>query len=312
MRAKSDLPVALLMGPTAAGKTDIAVRLVEQANMEIISVDSALIYRGMDIGTAKPDAETLQRAPHFLIDIRDPSEAYSAAEFVSDASRLITEIHARGNIPLLCGGTMLYFRAVTEGLSELPKADEAIRQALIDEAEEKGWQVMHAELEKIDPQAATRIHQNDPQRIQRALEIYRITGISMSDWLQQNRPRGLDYHFIRQVVAPQDRSVLHQRIEQRFDLMLKQGLIDEVEGLRARGDLDLGKPSMRSVGYRQIWQYLDGEYRLEEARLKGIYATRQLAKRQLTWLRAVQGAQWYDPQDSSNIERLMGEFSIKA
>jgi len=300
------------MGPTAAGKTDIAVRLVEQANMEIISVDSALVYRGMDIGTAKPDADTLQRAPHFLIDIRDPSEAYSAAEFVSDASRLITEIHARGNIPLLCGGTMLYFRAVTEGLSELPKADESIRQALIDEAKEKGWQVMHAGLQEIDPQAAARIHPNDPQRIQRALEIYRITGISMSDWLEQNKPEGLAYRFIKQVVSPQDRSVLHQRIEQRFDQMLSQGLVEEVEKLRARGDLDLDKPSMRSVGYRQIWQYLDGEYSLEEARLKGIYATRQLAKRQLTWLRAVQGAQWFDPLNSSNIERLMGEFSIKA
>jgi tRNA dimethylallyltransferase len=268
-------PVVLLMGPTAAGKTDIAVQLAEQGNFEIISVDSALVYREMNIGTAKPDAETLERAPHFLIDIRDPAQAYSAAEFVSDAGQLITEIHDRGNTPLLCGGTMLYFRAITEGLSELPKADEEIRQALIDEASDIGWAAMHAQLMSIDPEAANRIHPNDPQRIQRALEIFRITG-------------------------------------QRFDQMLAQGFVEEVEKLRLRPDLNLNKPSMRSVGYRQIWQYLDGEFELEKARLKAIVATRQLAKRQFTWLRAVQDAQWTDTLNSSDITRLIGDISSKA
>jgi tRNA dimethylallyltransferase len=305
-------PVVLLMGPTAAGKTDIAVQLAEQGNFEIISVDSALVYREMNIGTAKPDAETLERAPHFLIDIRDPAQAYSAAEFVSDAGQLITEIHDRGNTPLLCGGTMLYFRAITEGLSELPRADEEIRQALIDEASDIGWAAMHAQLMSIDPEAANRIHPNDPQRIQRALEIFRITGVSMSDWLKQNKPEGLPHRFIKQIVAPADRSVLHQRIEQRFDQMLAQGFVEEVEKLRLRPDLNLNKPSMRSVGYRQIWQYLDGEFELEKARLKAIVATRQLAKRQFTWLRAVQDAQWTDTLNSSDITRLIGDISSKA
>jgi len=305
-------PVVLLMGPTAAGKTDIAVQLVEQGSFEIVSVDSALVYRDMNIGTAKPDAQTLERAPHFLIDIRDPAQAYSAAEFANDAGQLITEIHNRGNTPLLCGGTMLYFRAITEGLSELPRADEEIRQALIDEASDKGWTAMHAQLMSIDPEAANRIHPNDPQRIQRALEIFRITGMSMSDWLQRNKPEGLPYHFIKLVVAPTDRSVLHQRIEQRFDQMLVQGFVEEVEKLRLRSDLNLDKPSMRSVGYRQIWQYLDGEFELEEARLKGIAATRQLAKRQFTWLRAIRDVQWTDSLNSSDIVRLIGDISAKA
>ena len=307
-----DQPVFLLMGPTAAGKTDIAVQLVQQANFEIISVDSALIYKGMDIGTAKPDAQTLSIAPHFLIDIRDPAESYSAAEFVSDASQLIQEIHARGNLPLLCGGTMLYFKALTEGLSELPRADESVRQQLMDQANERGWAAMHEELRTLDPEAAARIHPNDPQRIQRALEIHRITGMAMSEWLKQNKPAGLPYQFIRQIIAPQDRSILHQRIEQRFDQMLAAGFVEEVIGLRQRGDLDLEKPSMRSVGYRQIWQHLDGDYDLQEARLKGIYASRQLAKRQLTWLRATADARWADPTKPSEIERLIGEFLANA
>jgi len=308
----NDQPVILLMGPTAAGKTDVAVQLAEQGGFEIISVDSALVYREMDIGTAKPDAEILERAPHFLIDIRDPAQAYSAAEFVNDAGQLIKEIQGRGNTALLCGGTMLYFRAITEGLSELPKADETIRQDLIDEAADKGWQAMHDQLAEIDPEAAQRIHPNDPQRIQRALEIFRITGMSMSHWLQQNKPEGLPYRFIKHVLAPADRSVLHQRIEQRFDQMLAQGFVEEVEKLRSRSDLDLEKPSMRSVGYRQIWQYLDGDYGLEDARMKGIVATRQLAKRQFTWLRAIQDASWADSLNSSDIARLIGDISAKA
>jgi tRNA dimethylallyltransferase len=297
------------MGPTAAGKTDIAVELAGQGGYEIISVDSALVYRGMDIGTAKPDPGTLARAPHFLIDIRDPVEAYSAAEFVNDAEHLISAIHQRGNIPLLCGGTMLYFRALTEGLSELPAADDDVRHELAAEAELCGWDAMHQQLKTIDPESAARIHPNDPQRIQRALEIYRITGSSMTDWLRHNKPQGLGYDFRHYVVAPADRSLLHQRIEQRFDRMLQDGFIDEVETLRRRSDLDLEKPSMRAVGYRQIWQYLDGEYDLAEARLKGIYATRQLAKRQFTWLRGLKKGRWYDPNNSAETKRLMDEIS---
>jgi len=305
-------PVVLLMGPTAAGKTDLAIEMVERFNMEIISVDSAQIYRGMDIGTAKPDAATLRRAPHHLIDIRDPAEAYSAAEFVTDAEQLIQDILARGKLPLLCGGTMLYFRAITEGLSELPRADESTRQTLEQEAQEKGWHTMHAHLKQLDPEAAGRIHPNDPQRIQRALEVYRITGIPLSEWTRRNRPAGLPYQYLKIVISPEDRSVLHQRIEARFDQMLAAGFVDEVRRLRQRGDLDLGKPSMRCVGYRQIWEALDGRYSLDEARLKGIYATRQLAKRQLTWLRSMEGAGWYDPLDPTQIKGLMDEISANA
>ena len=286
--------VLLLMGPTAAGKTDLAVELAENFNMEIISVDSALIYREMDIGTAKPDAETLMRTCHHLIDIRDPAESYSAAEFFVASTVLIRDILVRGKIPLMVGGTMLYYRAIMEGLSKLPKADEAVRQRLLCEAEERGWLEMHRQLKRIDPQSASRIHPNDRQRIQRALEVYCITGDSMSDWIKSHQPGGLPYDFIKIAVSPEDRLVLHRRIENRFDNMLKQGFIDEVDKLKKRADLDLDKPSMRCVGYRQIWQYLDGEYSKEEARLRGIYASRQLAKRQLTWLRSIGRINWFD------------------
>lgn len=300
------------MGPTAAGKTELAVEMVERFNMEIISVDSAQIYREMDIGTAKPDAKTRRRAPHHLIDILDPAESYSAANFASDAGRLIKEIQAKGKVPLLCGGTMLYFRAIIEGLSELPEADEAIRQSLEVEAQAKGWQAMHAQLARVDPQSAQRIHPNDPQRIQRALEVYRISGVSLTDWTQCNQPQGLPYEFYKFVVSPEDRSILHQRIESRFDQMLSAGFVDEVKRLQQRGDLDLGKPSMRCVGYRQIWEALAGKYSLQEARLKGIIASRQLAKRQLTWLRSMDDVGWFDPLKSSEITRLMDEISSKA
>lgn len=286
--------VVLLMGPTAAGKTELAVELVENFNMEIISVDSALIYRQMDIGTAKPGAEILRRAFHHLIDIRDPAESYSVAEFSVAATALIRDILARGKVPLLVGGTMLYYQALTDGLSELPKANQAIRQILFREAQEKGWAQMHERLKRIDPESASRIHPNDSQRIQRALEIYRTTGDSMSNWIKAHQYGGLPYDFIKIAVSPEDRSVLHRRIEKRFDNMLKQGFVEEVERLKERGDLDLGKPSMRCVGYRQIWRYLDGEYGQQEARLKGIYASRQLAKRQLTWLRSILGINWFD------------------
>lgn len=300
--------VILLMGPTAAGKTELALEMVERFNMEIISVDSAQIYKGMDIGTAKPDAETLRQVPHHLIDIRDPAVAYSAAEFASDAGSLIEAIRARGKTPLLCGGTMLYYRAITDGLSELPQADEEIRQSLEEEAQVKGWQAMHEQLRQIDPESAGRIHPNDPQRIQRALEIHRITGMSLTDWIQQSPPQGLPYDFRRLVISPADRSILHQRIESRFDQMLEAGFIDEVEGLRSRTDLDLDKPSMRCVGYRQIWESLEGKYSMAEARLKGIYATRQLAKRQLTWLRSMPNAEWFDPLKYIDSKRLIDEI----
>jgi len=215
-------------------------------------------------------------------------------------------------VPLLCGGTMLYFRAITQGLSDLPRANEEIRQQLLDEATAEGWDAMHRQLQAVDPEAAGRIHPNDPQRIQRALEIYRVTGISMTQWLAENKPRGLGYDFRNYVLAPSGRSILHERIEQRFDHMLEYGFVEEVERLRSRGDLNLEKPSMRAVGYRQIWQYLEGDYGLDEARLKGIYATRQLAKRQYTWLRSMSDVNWFDPLKSSESERLIGEISSNA
>lgn len=300
--------VILLMGPTAAGKTDLALKLVEQFDMEIISVDSAQIYRGMDIGTAKPDAATLKRAPHHLLDIRDPSESYSVAEFVQDAQHHIEDIQQRGKTPVLCGGTMLYFKAITAGLSRLPASDAAIRKALDQEAAEKGGQAMHEMLRQVDPVSAGRIHVNDSQRIQRALEVYRLTGESLTEWTRNNPPRGLDFDFLKIAVSPQDRAILHERIEARFGRMLEAGLVAEVEQLRARGDLDLERPAMRCVGYRQIWQHLEGQYSLQEARSKAIYATRQLAKRQLTWLRAIPGLRWLDPAISSEISWLIDEI----
>ncbi len=282
------------MGPTAAGKTELAIELVEKFNMEIISMDSALVYRQMDIGTAKPSAEILRRAAHHLIDIRDPVEFYSVAEFSAAATVLIKDILSRGKVPLLVGGTMLYYRALTDGLSDLPKANEAIRQRLCREAQKKSWAQMHGQLRCIDPDSASRIHPNDSQRIQRALEVYRLTGNSMSNWIKAYQSVGLPYDFIKIAISPGDRSVLHHRIEKRFNDMLQQGFIEEVERLRERGDLNLEKPSMRCVGYRQIWQYLDGEFDKEEARLKGIHASRQLAKRQLTWLRSALDINWFD------------------
>lgn len=304
--------VVLLMGPTAVGKTALAVQLAESMNMEIISVDSALVYRGMDIGTAKPDKATLGRVPHHLIDIRDPSETYSAAAFIEDATDRIRDILDYGKIPLLCGGTMLYHRAITEGLSSLPSADKGIRRRLSQKAQKKGWQAMHERLAKIDPRAANRIHPNDPQRIQRALEVHEITGVSLSDWQDQHKPKGLPYNFIKVAVLPEDRGTLHQRIETRFDLMLEHGFIEEVEALRNRGDLGLDKPSMRCVGYRQLWEYLDGKHDLNEARLKGIYASRQLAKRQLNWLRSIPDIHRFGQQKSSHVIQFLGDIFEKS
>jgi tRNA dimethylallyltransferase len=293
-------PLAIaLMGPTAAGKTDLAIALHERINADIISVDSALIYRGMDIGTAKPTAEELRRAPHRLIDICDPAESYSAADFSRDARAAIEEIVAAGRTPLLVGGTMLYFKALLEGLSPMPPSDPAIRGAIEAEAQTLGWPALHAQLAEVDPVCAARLHPNHSQRICRALEVYRISGKPMSAW-QAGESNGLldSYRWIQIAVAPQERTVLHQRIARRFDKMLELGFIEEVEALYRRGDLHEQMPSMRAVGYRQVWQYLAGECDRPTMRERGIAATRQLAKRQITWLRGWHDLSWINTLDA--------------
>jgi tRNA dimethylallyltransferase len=287
------------MGPTASGKTGVAVDLVQRLPCEIISVDSAMVYRGMDIGTAKPDAATLAAAPHHLIDLIDPTQSYSAAQFRQDALRLMEEITARGNIPLLVGGTMLYFKALRQGLNDLPQADPATRASIDAMAAESGWPAVHAELARLDPATAARLNPADAQRIQRALEVCMLSGQTMSSLLEKDAIADLPYHVHALALLPGDRAVLHQRIAQRFDIMLAQGLIEEVEQLRRTGGLDLSLPSMRCVGYRQAWQYLDGEFDLSELREKGIAATRQLAKRQLTWLRGMEGVVGFDCLESN-------------
>ena len=277
------------MGPTASGKTALAVSLVERFPLEIISVDSALVYRGMDIGTAKPDAATLARAPHHLLDIRDPAEAYSAAAFRDDALRLMADIVARGRVPLLVGGTMLYFRALLQGLDDLPRADAALRKKLEVDAAARGWPALHAELAAVDPVTAARLAPNDSQRIGRALEIFRLSGKPMSALLDRAQSE-LPYRVLQLALIPSDRTVLHQRIAARFDAMLAEGLLDEVESLRRTCALKPDLPSMRAVGYRQAWACLDGAIDMKALREQGIAATRQLAKRQLTWLRSWPGA----------------------
>ncbi|MEN8166267.1 MAG: tRNA (adenosine(37)-N6)-dimethylallyltransferase MiaA [Pseudomonadota bacterium] len=289
-------PAIFLMGPTASGKTDLAVQLVERLPLEIISVDSALVYRGMDIGTAKPDPETLARAPHRLIDIRDPAESYSAAEFREDALSAMREITAAGLVPLLVGGTMLYFRALEHGLSDLPRADPAMRARLELELRNLGLPRLHQRLWELDPSAAQRIHPNDPQRILRALEVIGITGRPLSELQAASRGELLPYRLLKLVRSPRDRALLHQRIEKRFHRMLEQGLVDEVRRLLERGDLSPELPALRSVGYRQVIKHLLGELSWEEMTERGIIATRQLAKRQFTWLRADKGCCWLDEE----------------
>jgi tRNA dimethylallyltransferase len=281
-----------LMGPTASGKTELAASLVEHLPMEIISVDSALVYRGMDIGTAKPDAELLERAPHRLIDIRDPSEGYSAAEFRLDALREMADITRSGRIPLLVGGTMLYFRALLQGLSDLPKADPAIRARLESELSARGLAMLHERLLRLDPVAAQRIHANDPQRTLRALEVIEITGRPLSELQAEDDGEPLPYRVIKLVRAPSDRALLHQRIEVRLHQMLEAGFEGEVRGLLVRGGLSPSLPAMRSVGYRQMLNYLLGACSREEMVERAIIATRQLAKRQFTWLRSEAGCHW--------------------
>ncbi|MCP5141559.1 MAG: tRNA (adenosine(37)-N6)-dimethylallyltransferase MiaA [Chromatiales bacterium] len=281
----SDGRIVCLMGPTAAGKTDLAVAMVEAFGMDIVSVDSAMVYRGMDIGTAKPDTETLARAPHRLIDICDPADAYSAGRFRDDARREIAAIQAAGRTPLLVGGTMLYYRALLGGIAALPPSDPEVREPLLAELAELGAPALHTRLLAIDPVAGARIHPNDPQRIVRALEVHSISGRTLTDF-QNQTPPGWDGPVLKIAVMPESREVLHERIARRFHAMLDAGLIEEVEALHRRGDLNPELPSIRAVGYRQVWSYLAGEISHDTMIERGIIATRQLAKRQYTWLRS--------------------------
>ena len=320
----SQLPPAIfLMGPTAAGKTDLAIELTKVLPCELISVDSALVYRGMDIGTAKPSKELLAEYPHRLIDILDPAEAYSAADFRRDALQAMADITARGKIPLLVGGTMLYYKALVDGLADMPAADPEVRAQIEEEAARLGWQALHEQLAVIDPESAARIHPNDPQRLSRALEVYRVSGQSMTALRQRQSAQSteaaasglqqLPYTVANLAIAPANRQVLHRRIEQRFTLMLEQGFIDEVVALRERSDLHAGLPSIRAVGYRQVWDYLDGKLTSAEMQERGIIATRQLAKRQFTWLRSWTDLHWLDSLDCDNLPRALkylGTISI--
>ena len=292
------------MGPTASGKTDLALKLAAEFPLDLISVDSALVYRGMDIGTAKPDAETLKRVPHRLIDIRDPEESYSAGQFVRDASTEIAASQERGRIPMLVGGTMMYFRALTEGIAELPGADPKVRAAIDKEAEDAGWPALHAALAAVDANAAARIKPNDSQRIQRALEVYRVSGISLSEWQAGAASQDRKDEFLKVALVTQSRSVLHERIALRLENMMENGFVEEVERLMARPGLTANHPSMRAVGYRQIWSCLEGQDRLEDAKQKALAATRQLAKRQLTWLRSERQVTEVDPLETDALATI--------
>ncbi|NMH65314.1 tRNA (adenosine(37)-N6)-dimethylallyltransferase MiaA [Shewanella salipaludis] len=304
MNKETQPRVLFLMGPTASGKTALAIEMAQQHNCELVSVDSALIYRGMDVGTAKPTQAELALGPHRLIDIRDPSESYSAADFRRDALSEIEQIVQAGKTPLLVGGTMMYFKALLEGLSPLPSANEQIRAEIQAEADSLGWQALHDILRNIDPVSATRIHPNDPQRLARALEVYRISGKTLTE-LTQTKSAALPYEVVQFAIAPSERKVLHELIAKRFEIMLSQGFVEEVERLRARGDLHLDLPSMRCVGYRQCWQYLDGEYDYNTMVEKAVASTRQLAKRQLTWLRGWPALEWLESGAQGNLVRLM-------
>ncbi|MBD8708048.1 tRNA (adenosine(37)-N6)-dimethylallyltransferase MiaA [Pseudomonas sp. CFBP 13711] len=316
-------PAIFLMGPTAAGKTDLAIELTKVLPCELISVDSALVYRGMDIGTAKPSKALLEKYPHRLIDILDPSQSYSAADFRTDALQAMAEITARGKIPLLVGGTMLYFKALLEGLADMPAADAQIRAQIEAQAASQGWQALHDELASVDPVSAARIHPNDPQRLVRALEVFRVSGMSMTAHREQQSAQSaqasasgrhqLPYTVANLAIAPTDRKVLHDRIAVRFRQMLDEGFVEEVVALRSRGDLHSNLPSIRAVGYRQVWDHLDGKLTRDEMQERGIIATRQLAKRQFTWLRSWQDLHWLDSLASDNLSRALkylGSVSI--
>jgi len=288
----SSLPAILLMGPTASGKTDLAIRLARMAPAEIISVDSALVYRELDIGTAKPSRALRAEIPHHLIDLLDPSEAYSAGRFRRDALAAMEEARARGRMPVLVGGTMLYFRALLRGLARLPEADPAVRAALDAEAAQRGWPALHEDLAGVDPAAAARIRPGDSQRIQRALEVWRLTGTPLSQLQAAASEVPAGWRFLKLGLAPGSRPELHAAIERRFEAMMRAGFLAEVERLHARGDLHAGLPAVRAVGYRQLWSYLEGDCGLAEAVRDAIVATRRLAKRQMTWLRAEPDLQW--------------------
>ena len=302
-------PAILLMGPTGAGKTELAASLVQQFPLEIVSVDAAMVFRGMDIGTAKPPRELLARAPHHLIDLIDPVESYSAARFLADAETAMRAIESRGRTPLLVGGTMLYFRAFQSGLARLPPADPVIRERLEARASAVGWPALHAELARLDPASAARIRPGDRQRIQRALEVIERTGRPMSAQLAEDLRGATRAGDLTVVLAPADRKVLFECIGLRFEAMLRQGLVDEVAGLRSRGDLHAGLPSLRLIGYRQVWEHLEGATTLGEATERSVAATRQLARRQLTWLRAEPGAGWFDAFDASSPERIAARIA---
>ena len=298
----------MLMGPTGAGKTDAALALAERWPLEIVSVDSALVFRDMDIGTAKPPPEVLAAVPHHLVDILDPSERYSAGRFVADAGAAIADIRARGRVPLLVGGTMLYFRALQSGLAPLPAADAELRRRIDTWGATAGWPALHAELARLDPEAATRIQPHDRQRIQRALEVITLTGEPISARQRQDLRGSVAEDALRLVLAPASRAALSERTERRFHRMMELGLLEETRRLHARGDLDESLPSVRCVGYRQLWAHLEGRCALPEAVERGIVATRQLAKRQLTWLRSEAGAEWFDALDSGAVGRMSGRI----
>lgn len=290
----SSSPAILLMGPTASGKTELAVGLARGLGGEIVSVDSALVYRGLDIGTAKPSAALRAAIPHHLVDILDPAESYSAGRFRRDALAAMAAVRSRGRVPILVGGTMLYFRALLRGLAELPEADPALRAALDAEAAQRGWPALHADLARVDPPAAARIRPGDSQRIQRALEVWRLTGTPLSELQAAGAARPAGWHFLKLALAPPSRAELHAAIGSRFEAMMKAGFLAEVRALQARGDLHAGLPAIRAVGYRQLWAHLAGECDLEQAIADAVTATRRLAKRQMTWLRAEPGLQWLE------------------
>lgn len=311
-------PAIFLMGPTASGKTDLAMQLADTLPCDIISVDSALVYKGMDIGTAKPSKELLASYPHQLVDILDPAETYSAADFSRDALNAMEQSTKQNRIPLLVGGTMLYYKSLLEGLATLPTADTQIRQVLEERIKQEGIQALHAELQKVDSISAERIHPNDPQRIIRALEVYLLTGKTLTAHYQQQietknqYKHALPYTIVQFAIAPAERYILHERIETRFKQMLEQGFIDEVAALKARADLHPELPSMRAVGYRQVWEYLSGKLSFENMQERGIIATRQLAKRQFTWLRGWQDINWLDSLSNENLSKLLSHLHTTA
>ncbi len=305
----SALPVIAIMGPTASGKTGLALDIAAKVESEVISVDSALVYKGMDIGTAKPTQEEQAGVAHHLIDIIDPAQSYSVSQFVNDTNALIGDILARGKVPILAGGTMMYFNALINGISPLPKSDEKIRDEITQQAQRLGWSKLHDELRGVDPISGERIHPNDPQRITRALEVYRSTGKTLTHWQQQEGEK-CPYNIAQFAIAPADRAVLHERIATRFDMMLEQGFEKEVVKLYERSDLHEDLPSIRSVGYRQMWQYLDGQLSYAEMRERGIIATRQLAKRQLTWLRGWEQVTWLDTFANDNLTKITAKVTL--